>query len=171
MPIRLENRDRYPADWPEISKRIREERARGRCECRGECEKDHRAEREINEEHIEALHEFYGDMGLPVPPGFDPPQDIDTTRCAAVNRLPHPVTGSRVVLTVAHLDHTPEHCDDDNLRAMCQRCHLNYDRPRHAVNARENRRRRRALGDLFGGPTEAELAAAKAATGLMRARK
>lgn len=37
MPIRPENRDRYPADWPVISHRIRFERADGRCECRGEC--------------------------------------------------------------------------------------------------------------------------------------
>ena len=38
--------------------------------------------------------------------------------------------GSYIVLTVAHLDHTPENCDDENLRAMCQRCHLAYDAPR-----------------------------------------
>lgn len=37
-----------------------------------------------------------------------------------------------VVLTVAHLDHTPEHCDPDNLAAMCQGCHLHYDRDHHA---------------------------------------
>ncbi|SLE67313.1 Uncharacterised protein [Mycobacteroides abscessus subsp. massiliense] len=37
MPIRPENRDRYPKDWPEISRRIRFERAQGRCECEGEC--------------------------------------------------------------------------------------------------------------------------------------
>jgi hypothetical protein len=37
MPIRPENRKRYPPDWPEISKRIRFDRAGGRCECLGEC--------------------------------------------------------------------------------------------------------------------------------------
>ena len=44
---------------------------------------------------------------------------------------PHPITGSIVVLTTAHLDHMPEHCDDDNLAAMCQNCHLCYDAPFH----------------------------------------
>lgn len=39
---------------------------------------------------------------------------------------------SIVVLTTAHLDHVPEHLDDDNLRAMCQGCHLHYDRDHHA---------------------------------------
>lgn len=40
MPIRPENRSRYPADWPQISLAIKE-RAGWRCECRGECGLDH----------------------------------------------------------------------------------------------------------------------------------
>lgn len=36
--------------------------------------------------------------------------------------------GSKVVLTIAHLDHTPENCNDENLRALCQKCHNGYDR-------------------------------------------
>jgi len=51
--------------------------------------------------------------------------------CRARNYLPHPVTGSIVILTVAHLDHTPENCEDANLRAWCQRCHLVYDAHHH----------------------------------------
>ncbi len=37
---------------------------------------------------------------------------------------------TQVVLTIAHLDQDPENWDvtDDRLMAMCQRCHLNYDR-------------------------------------------
>ena len=42
-----------------------------------------------------------------------------------------------VVLTVAHLDHIPENCDDDNLKAMCQRCHNNYDIS-HRKQTRQN---------------------------------
>ncbi|MEF3117609.1 hypothetical protein [Streptomyces chrestomyceticus] len=37
MPIRPENLHRYPRDWPQISARIRFERAGGRCECTGQC--------------------------------------------------------------------------------------------------------------------------------------
>lgn len=59
--------------------------------------------------------------------------------CRAANHEPHPVTGSRVVLTIAHLDHTPEHNDPANLRAWCQRCHLTYDAPRHAASRKERR--------------------------------
>ena len=96
-PIRPENRDRYPTDWPQISLRIRTVRAAGRCECEGECGRG-----------------------------------THTGRCPNVNGGQAYGTGSRVVLTVAHLDHTPENCDDDNLRAMCQGCHLHYDREHHA---------------------------------------
>lgn len=31
------------------------------------------------------------------------------------------------ILTIAHLNHTPEDCSDDNLRALCQKCHNQYD--------------------------------------------
>ncbi|WP_375188435.1 hypothetical protein [Sphingobium yanoikuyae] len=109
MPIKPENRARYPKDWKKISKRIREERAQGRCECFGEC----------------------GDHQCSSP--------AHQRRCSARNGQEHPVTGSIVVLTVAHLDHTPENVDDANLKAMCQRCHLRYDRFHHATNARKTR--------------------------------
>lgn len=59
--------------------------------------------------------------------------------CRAVNGKPHPVTGSRVVLTVAHLDHDTTHNDPENLRALCQRCHLDWDLDYHMANARHTR--------------------------------
>src|SRR3990172_9511776 len=59
--------------------------------------------------------------------------------CGAKNYEPHPITQSKVILTVAHLDHTPENCDDDNLKALCQRCHLRYDLHRHIANRYTNR--------------------------------
>ena len=108
MPIRPDQRSRYPADWDTISRRIRA-RA-GNC-CEGA-------------------------------PGIYP-------ECRAANEQPHPVTGSRVVLTVAHLNHIPEDVSDGNLRALCQRCHLTYDAKHHAANAAATARRGRALGDLF----------------------
>lgn len=37
MPIRPENRKRYPRNWWAISNRIRFVRAGGRCECTGQC--------------------------------------------------------------------------------------------------------------------------------------
>ena len=108
MPIHPDTRGRYPKDWPEISKRIRFERAGGRCECEGECGHDHGG------------------------------------RCAALHGEPHPVTESKVVLTTAHLNHTPEDCRDEVLKAMCQKCHLSYDREHHNASRRERAEKRRA---------------------------
>lgn len=62
---------------------------------------------------------------------------------------PHPVTGSIVVLTVAHLDHTPENNDPGNLAAMCQHCHNTYDAPHRRVNAARTRRAKAGIDDLF----------------------
>lgn len=74
--------------------------------------------------------------------------------CGAENGQPHPITGSKVVITVAHLgtphaDGTPGDKHDkmdvrpENLVALCQRCHLNFDRDEHALNAAKTRRRRK----------------------------
>jgi 5-methylcytosine-specific restriction endonuclease McrA len=65
-------------------------------------------------------------------------------RCPNLNGGEAYGTGSTVVLTIAHLDHTPEHNDPSNLRAMCQGCHLHYDREHHAETRRETERRARA---------------------------
>lgn len=69
-------------------------------------------------------------------------KDVDGYRCKAINGESHPITGSTVVLTVAHLDHDPANCDDSNLMAMCQRCHLRYDAHHHRACDR--------TGDMFG---------------------
>lgn len=97
MPIRPENRARYPADWPAIAYAVKE-RAGWRCE------------------------------GSPAYPD-----------CRAAHGEPHPVTGSKVVLTAAHLDQQPENVEDDNLRSWCQRCHNTYDAPFRAEGLRQRR--------------------------------
>ena len=60
--------------------------------------------------------------------------------CGAVNYIPHPDTGSKVVLTVAHVwDKRPPSASLLNLAALCQRCHLNWDRPGHNFKRLRNR--------------------------------
>jgi hypothetical protein len=99
--------ERYPANWNEISQRIRE-RERNRC-----------------------------------------------LFCGAENHKPHPDTGKIVVLTVAHLDHTEQNCSDENLAALCQRCHLRYDARQHATNAATTRHRKKlAAGQIEMIPRE-----------------
>jgi hypothetical protein len=45
----------------------------------------------------------------------------------------------KVVLTIAHLNHAYGDDRDENLKALCQWCHLNYDKEHH----RETRRARK----------------------------
>lgn len=61
--------------------------------------------------------------------------------CGAKNYQPHPETKSRVILTVAHLDHDPTNNAEENLKAMCQRCHNRYDRE-HRSQTRKARKAR-----------------------------
>lgn len=58
--------------------------------------------------------------------------------CRAANHQAHPMTGAKVVLTIAHLDHDTTHNEDANLRAWCQLCHNSYD-TRHRRITREGR--------------------------------
>lgn len=51
-------------------------------------------------------------------------------RCPEVHRWIAEHFVGVVILTVAHLNHVPEDCEPENLKAMCQGCHLRYDAPR-----------------------------------------
>ena len=139
MPIRASERARYPANWKAISARIRFERAEGRCECTGMCSSTHWDDDDkpgrCNAPHGEWIirsrvePESWALMPRPLSQGQKP---------------------IKVILTVAHLDHQPENCADENLLAMCQRCHLRYDAGLHVHNARETRRKKKAAGELPG---------------------
>lgn len=74
--------------------------------------------------------------------------------CRVPNYAIHPETGSKVVLTIAHLNHDINDNDYDNLRAWCQRCHNTYDAEYRKNNIRRKRREREIREGqqlLFGG--------------------
>lgn len=65
-------------------------------------------------------------------------------RCTRLHGFPIPGNeGQKTVLTVAHLDHNQSTAELIKLKAMCQRCHLLYDRGQHQKNASATRDRRR----------------------------
>lgn len=70
--------------------------------------------------------------------------------CRAVNGEPHPETGSRVVLTTAHIDHDERVDDLTRLRHLCQRCHLKWDAAHHRANARATRRAKSGQLEMEG---------------------
>jgi len=57
--------------------------------------------------------------------------------CDAKNGEPHPVTKSKVVLTVHHLDFNPRNNERYNLMALCQRCHNRLDAKYRAKNRKK----------------------------------
>lgn len=60
--------------------------------------------------------------------------------CRAENKKPHPETGSMVVLTTAHLDGDKTNNRFNNLRHLCQRCHLHHDLGHHVMNRKYGRK-------------------------------
>ena len=62
--------------------------------------------------------------------------------CGAENYKPHWKTGSRVVLTIAHIDQDINNNEDWNLLALCQRCHLRIDAPYKIKKQRKPYKRR-----------------------------
>jgi hypothetical protein len=128
MPISPQNRKLYPPDWKAISERIRFERAKGQCECCGVWHGESGC-RDVLGEFITSEEHAAG-AGL-----FD-----------SNNPLPKLI---KIVLTVAHLNHDPTDNRDENLKAMCQKCHNDYDRAHRQANARVTREKKR--NRMFGG--------------------
>lgn len=54
-----------------------------------------------------------------------------------------------ICLTIAHLDHDIQNNDYSNLKALCQKCHLNYDMKHHIVNRKESAQKRKKQYTLF----------------------
>jgi hypothetical protein len=124
------SKSKYSPDWKAISQRIRFERAGGKCEW---CGIPNRAviQRLKSDPHI--WREDTAD---------DDPAWLPKTR---------------ITLTVAHLNHDTTDNTDDNLAALCNRCHLNHDAKFHAENARKTRQRKAQAERKASGQLELDL--------------
>ncbi len=66
------------------------------------------------------------------------------------DRKLNPTKPVKIVLTIAHwYDPNPANCDDSNLKAACQYCHLNHDKNQHKESARQTYEAKRGLQRLF----------------------
>lgn len=122
MPM---DRSKYPPDWDDISRKVREE-AGNRCEWCGV------------ENHALGARDLDGQWW-----SFDEIERISDAEIAAAFGCGYPKI-IRIVLTVAHIhDPDPMNVERSNLAALCNRCHLNHDRPHHIANAAATRERKR----------------------------
>lgn len=124
------DRSRYPADWEAISQRIRA-RADNCCEWCGV---------------PNGMWGYRDKRGRFV--------ELAGIRELATEVAPYGAHVFRIMLTVAHLGvphpdgrpgnvHDKMDCRDENLAALCQKCHLSHDVDEHKFNAAWTRRRRR----------------------------
>ena len=129
MPIKAENRGRYPPNWKELRAAVLA-RAGNRCE---------------------------GSPAYPdchVPNGWyrnnTTGEITDDGMQVEAWDLVDGDSVTFIVLTIAHLEHDElETQDISRLRAWCQKCHLTYDAKHHAQNAAKTRRKGKAIGELF----------------------
>ena len=140
MPIRREHRFFYPIDWPQLSAVVRFRRARGRCEG---CGRPH-GQRVVHlgdsrwwDAEAATWRDGRGRRVRLAPGALDVLATVRTTH---------------VVLAAAHRDHDTANNVSANLAAFCQRCHMIHDRPEHRRRRWRTLYRRKAVGDLFGGP-------------------
>lgn len=154
----------YPPYWKQFSEYIRFDRAGGICECTGECGRNHltllyglgvagkrctaingqfgKIGRDGIWRPTDSIHALQSDDGLFLYPDFD-------------------FIGSKVVLTVAHLDFDGGICtckkdtgfkcaNPEHNLAMCQSCHLMMDKDTHIANAALSRQEKKdAARELF----------------------
>lgn len=71
--------------------------------------------------------------------------------CGAINSQPHPITRSKVVLTVAHIDRNKDNNRFWNLAALCQRCHLKHDVCQHVNNRKYGKHWKKHQINIFTG--------------------
>lgn len=114
MPIKPENKHLYPKNWKQIRKNILE-RANNRCEFCG----------------VENYAEGYRDCDGNFIESYGMQQETDALDGEKI---------IKIVLTVAHLDHNPQNCSPENLRALCQKCHLTYDIEHHKETRRNSKK-------------------------------
>lgn len=131
MPIRPDLRQYYkPSVWAAVRTRILE-RAGGKFDAKGKylggarCEKCKAPDRERI-----VRWEGQGAWASILDWSLDP-----TAKARIV----------RIVLTIAHLNHVAGDDRDENLKALCQWCHLHYDAEHHAETRKTRKDKGRPL--------------------------
>lgn len=140
MPIKPENRARYPKDWPALS-RDAKERAGWMCQHAGCTTRQYAFG--VWEENPWGWHWWWWGTGAT----WSEARRMAAEAYAASGECgPKPTV---IVLTVAHLNHKPEDCRPENLAVMCQRHHLAHDLAHHTRTAYATRKAKANTEEMF----------------------
>lgn len=144
MPIKPEFRHFYGPAWRKEQRPAALERAAHRCE---HCGKPDRTDVEtITGKQPQREYHWMFWRTPCLRPGNSWIDHKGGLSIRKMNRyLPVKSRTVRVILTVAHLNHTPGDDRPENLRALCQWCHLVYDRDHHARTRAERKDASRPL--------------------------
>lgn len=158
------DRPPYPPDWKERVAAVLA-RAGNRCECTGECGDQHlsievkETPETIRVRNAPRCNAPNGEQIIRRP---DKPWIWDRHPECSLCLGGHREAGDdrkpvRVMLTVAHVQEPAESGNHtlENLKAMCQRCHLCLDRDHHVANARATRRAKQGQDLPFEEANEA----------------
>ncbi len=56
---------------------------------------------------------------------------------------------TKVILTIAHLDHDTSNSDPENLKALCQKCHLSHDSKNNREKAKVSIEKAKGIIPMF----------------------
>lgn len=124
MPIDYKQ---YHPKWSLISRLIRFHRAKNKCEKCGL--KNHQIIKRLK----------HGDYRLPFQLEWDVINNKVRLNQISLQSAIQLFGFTKVVLTVAHLDHDKENNRFNNLAALCQCCHLKHDLNQHIANRKYGR--------------------------------
>lgn len=140
------DRSLYPLDWDDISRRIRFERAGGRCE---QCGLKH-GQQIIRSRQDGTRYLIWDEETW----GYCWPDGTPIRLSEISDEFSIDGRHTTVILTVHHIGvpkpdgspgspHDKMDCRDENLAALCQRCHLLADMPTHVANRKRTLARRK----------------------------
>lgn len=126
MPIKPENKGRYPADWDDISLAAKQ-RAGWKCVHEGCTARQYAVGMWLEQ----GVRFNWYELVAPAETYAQARQNAAEESYAHNGDGPGCSKVIVIVLTTAHLDHNPENCAPENLAPMCQRHHLAYDQKHH----------------------------------------
>lgn len=140
MPIRTENKNRYPKDWKLRSRFVRFVRAKNRCEWCGLYNYSI-GHRDANGKFIGIIESGFSRL-LSKEYFFEWIDSYDYKSARAVCDYLNTLVDEKlivIVLTVAHVhNHNPEAANLLNLAALCQKCHNDHDLTMRKQNRKLN---------------------------------